>query len=132
MNEQSDHRLGVSEVNLVVRHLKLTDPETEKIEGAVNEIDHLFGLDGVSFDAKSEVLNLAYDGARISLEDIESILTKYQIEVSHDWWTQLKESFYKYVDDNVRDNAQRQIWSCHQSQQPKTDLRRHTPLNKKK
>ena len=60
----TEHRLGVSEVSLVVRHLKLETTTKETLEQALAEIDQVYGIDTVSFDEKSHVLNLAYDATR--------------------------------------------------------------------
>ncbi|SIS65732.1 hypothetical protein [Neptunomonas antarctica] len=118
-----DHRLGVSEVNLVIRHLKIESSDAKKIEAAISEIDSLYGLDGISFDEKSHVLNLAYDASRLCLEGIEDVLAKHYMQVSHDWWTRIKEEYYKFVDQNVKDNASHEPWSCH-SAPPKTNKKR--------
>lgn len=111
--KNTEHRLGVSEVNLVVRHLKLDTKSVDSIQDALSEIDKLYGLDAVSFDEKSQVLNLAYDASRLCLDGIEDVLAKYGIEVGHDWWTHFKEGYYKFVDENVKDNAGHEPWSCH-------------------
>jgi hypothetical protein len=29
------------------------------------------------------------------------------------WWTRFRESWYRFTDENVRDNARREPWSCH-------------------
>lgn len=109
------HRLGVSEVNLVVRHLQLEPVDENKRQAAIAEIDQLYGLDCISFDEKSRVLNLAYDASRVNLDNIEDILSVHDVAVSHDWWTHFKEGYYKFVDDNVKENAIREPWSCHKS-----------------
>jgi|TARA_Y100001949_G_scaffold173328_1_gene178718 hypothetical protein len=111
---KEEHRLGVSEVNLVVRHLKLDLNPSSDIEEAIKEIDQIYGLDSVSFDEKSSVINLAYDASRINLDGIEDVITKHGIEISHDWWTNFKEGYYTFVDQNVKDNAKHEPWSCHQ------------------
>ncbi|WP_223668797.1 cation transporter [Kangiella shandongensis] len=103
----------VSAVNLVVRHLKLESSHLANIEDAIAEISQLFGLDDVSFDTDSLVLNLAYDASRISIDGIEEILERRAIKVSHDWWTRFKEGYYRFVDQNVKDNATHEPWSCH-------------------
>jgi hypothetical protein len=110
---KKEHRLGVDEVNLVVRHLKLLDSDESSIASAIAEIDEVYGLDGVSFDEDSNLLNLAYDASRTCIECIEEILEKYGIEISHDWWTTFKEGYYRYVDQNVKDNAKHEPFSCH-------------------
>lgn len=54
---EKEHRLGVSEATLVVRHLKLVDMSEEVMTKVVKEIDEIYGLDSVSYDkARSEEL----------------------------------------------------------------------------
>lgn len=110
---KKEHRLGVSEINFVVRHLKLEATAETKIKIIITEINQLYGIEGASFDEKSHVLNLAYDASRLCLDGIENILKKYDVEISHDWWTHLKEGYYKFVDENVKENAGHEPWSCH-------------------
>ncbi|RCV89664.1 cation transporter [Billgrantia montanilacus] len=111
----SEHRLGVSGVNLVMRHLKLNPVEKPSMDAAIAEIDQLYGLDSVFFDAKRRKLQLAYDATRLCLDCVEEILDKYDIEVSGDWWTRFKEEHYRFVDQNVKDNARQEPWSCHRT-----------------
>lgn len=113
--DKQEHRLGVSEVNLVVRHLKLEPVEGEKINLAVSEIDQIYGLDGVSYDEKTHMLNLAYDASRVGIDCVENVLKNHQVEVSHDWWTHLKEGYYRFVDDNVKENEKHVPLSCHKN-----------------
>ena len=111
----TEHRLGVCEIHLVERHLKLEPCETEAIESAVAEIDGLFGLDCVSFDATSRVITLAYDATRLGLDNIEKVLDKHGVDIGHGWWTHFKENFYGFVDQNMKENAVHEPWSCHQN-----------------
>jgi len=111
---KKEHRLGVSEINLVVRHLKLEPADQNNLQAVVAEVDQLYGLDAISIDEKSHVLNLAYDASRICLDGIEDVLKKHGVEVSHDWWTHFKEGYYKCIDGNDKDNANHEPWSCHQ------------------
>ena len=111
--KDKEHRLGVSEVNLVKRHLKLEEAPLDKIQLAIEEIDKLYGMDSVSYDDTSRVLNMAYDASRLCIDGIEEILKKHGVEVSHDWWTHFKEEHYRFVDENVKDNAEHEPWSCH-------------------
>ena len=60
--KNTEHRLGVSEVNLVVRHLKLDTKSVGGIQDALSEIDKLYGLDTVS--------RLVTTGGRILKKDI--------------------------------------------------------------
>ncbi len=113
MGNKKNHRVGVSEVNLVDRHLKIEFIEENKIEEAIRDIDKVLGVDAVSFEKEKLVFNIAYDASKVCLDDIEEILIRYDVEVSHDWWTSFKEEYYKFVDQNVKDNANHKPWSCH-------------------
>ena len=104
MNER-EHRPGVSEVNLVVRHLKLENATVENIRSASEEINQIYGLDAMSFDQTTQVINLAYDASQIMIVGIEDVLEKHGIKIAHDWWTHFKEGYYRFVDQNVKDNS---------------------------
>ena len=109
---EHNHRLGVSEVNLVKRHLRLSLENEQEIKAAIDELDNLYGMDSLSFDAAGGVLT-AYDATRFSIEDVESILGKHNVQLVDSWWTQMKEDYYKFIDNNVRENAKHEPWSCH-------------------
>jgi uncharacterized protein YpuA (DUF1002 family) len=107
------HRRGVSEVNLVVRKLKLERATSETMAKVVDEIDQLYGLDSVFYEEKPQILHLAYDASRLNIDGFEKLLHRYSVEVSHDWWTRLKEGYYRFVDQNVADNKTHESWGCH-------------------
>lgn len=110
---QNQHRLGVSKVNLVTRKLKLGRSEPQTLQQAIEEIDQLYGLNSVAFDDKKQILRLAYDASRIGIEDVEAILSKHGIAIDHGWWNRAKEEHYRFVDQNIKDNAAKEPWSCH-------------------
>ncbi|WP_163577041.1 cation transporter [Halomonas faecis] len=110
-----EHRLGVSEINLVSRHLKLDSNDKTAIEAAVADIDQLYGLDGVSYDEKKRMLHFSYDASRICIDCVEEILNKHAVAISHNLWNRFKEEHYRFVDQNVKDNATHEPWSCHQT-----------------
>lgn len=112
---EKEHRLGVSEATLVVRHLKLVDMSEEVMTKVVKEIDEIYGLDSVNYDKASHTLHIAYDASRICIDCIEKVLQENEVEVSHDWWTHFKEGYYRFIDQNVKDNASTEPWSCHGS-----------------
>ncbi|AJY52769.1 MULTISPECIES: hypothetical protein [Halomonadaceae] len=108
-----EHRLGVSEANLVTRKLKLEPCSQRELEIALQEIDQLYGLDSVAFDENKRMLRLAYDASRICIECVEEVLTRHSIDISHGWWNRFKEDHYRFVDQNIKDNAAKDPWSCH-------------------
>lgn len=103
---KKEHRLGVSEVSLVVRRLKLEDPDQSPIGTAMDEINQNYGVDCVFFDDRSAVLNITYDASRVCIDCLEEVLKKHGVIVSH--WTRFKEGYYRFVDQNVKENAKRQ------------------------
>lgn len=115
----SEHRVGVKEANLVVRHLKLEGVTADNQQQILDEIDVSYGVQSVSFDESAQTLHVAYDATHCELDGIEEILRHCGADIAHDWWTQLKEAHYQFVDDNVRENATRMPWSCHLPHQNK-------------
>jgi hypothetical protein len=119
-----DHRVGVRENNLEVRNLRLTKVTDENIDGLIAEIDHLFGLDEVSFNRKERTIHLAYDAANLNLDGIENVIRKHGVDIHNDWWTHTKEGYYKYCDQNVKDNFEHEPWSCHKAPPSSTKRKR--------
>lgn len=120
-----EHRVGVREQNLVIRNLKLSNVTKENCDDLVKEIDQLFGIDEVSFNIKECEIHLAYDAVNINLDGIEEVIKKHGAQLHDDWWTHTKESYYKFCDQNVKDNFEHEPWSCHKtppkSARPKQD-----------
>ena len=110
-----DHRVGVRESNLVVRNLRLSKVKDENIEALIKEIDKMFGLDEVSFNRKEESIHLAYDAVNLNLAGIEEVIRKHGADIHDDWWTRTKEGYYKFVEQNVKDNSDHTPWSCHKT-----------------
>jgi len=110
-----DHRPGVREANLVVRHLRLTKVNGNNRDALMAEIDLLFGIDEAVFNDKDETIYLAYDATHINFEGIESVILKHGADIHDDWWTHTKESYYHFIDQNIKDNAEHQPWSCHRT-----------------
>jgi len=108
-----DHRVGVREANLVVRHLKLEGVNETNRDAIVEAIDNTFGIDSVHYDDKTATLHLAYDATHCQLDGLEEMLIQHDADVSHDWWTHFKEGYYQFVDENVRNNATHVPLSCH-------------------
>ncbi|AYA63494.1 cation transporter [Alteromonas sp. RKMC-009] len=112
-----DHRVGVREANLVIRNLRLSNVNEANSDSLIEEIDRLFGIDEVSYNIQQGVIHLAYDATHIDLERIEATIRKHGAALHNDWWTQTKEGYYQFVDQNIKDNATHKPWSCHQSPQ---------------
>ena len=110
-----DHRVGVRESNLVVRNLRLAKVTEKNIDALIEEIDQMFGLDEVSFNRKGESIYLAYDAVNLNLDGIVEVIKKHGVDIHDDWWTRTKESYYKFCDQNTKDNFKHEPWSCHKT-----------------
>ena len=100
-------------VSLVIRHLKLDGSTTQdKIRSAIAALKEIPGVDGVSYDEITGVFNVAYDARRVCVDTIEDVLKKYSIVVSHDWWTHFKEEYYRFADQNIKDNFEHRPYGC--------------------
>ena len=108
-----DHRLGVDEVNLVKRRLRVIEPNEEAMAQAVEEIDAIYGMDEVVYDAEAHELYVAYDASRICLNCVEEILKAERVAIDQGWWNRFKEEYYKFIDQNVKENAKHEPFSCH-------------------
>ncbi|MBL4816606.1 MAG: cation transporter [Shewanella sp.] len=101
-----DHRFGVKEANLVVRYLKLEGITPENRDKLVSSIDLIIGIDSVSYDESAATLKMAYDASHCDLDLFERLIQAQGADLSPGIWTRVKEGFYKYVDQNVKDNAE--------------------------
>jgi len=110
-----DHRAGVTEVNLVHRKIQLIGLTELNRTEIITEIDAAFGIDSVTIDIKDALLDIAYDATHINLDAIEQIVIKHGADVSDGWWEHLKEGYYKFVDENIMENAKHKPLSCHQA-----------------
>lgn len=81
----------------------------------MKEINQLFGIENVVFNTKEKSILLAYDASNINLDDIEQVIKKHGADIHNDWWTHTKEYYYKFVDQNVKDNSDNTPWSCHKA-----------------
>ncbi|WP_076411619.1 hypothetical protein [Shewanella sp. UCD-KL12] len=100
------YRAGVKEENLVVRYLKLEGVTQDNKATIIARIDHVIGIESVSYDEASATLKMAYDATHCDLELFQQLIQEQGADLSHGMWTRVKEGYYKFVDQNVKDNAE--------------------------
>ncbi|WP_019531450.1 cation transporter [Dasania marina] len=113
MNNKRKYEVAANENYLMTRHLRLEGAVDKNHQIIAAEIGQLVGVDAVSINVSESLLNISYDASKRQLDEIEEIIRKYECDISHDWWTNFKEGYYKFVDQNVKDNASHEPWSCH-------------------
>ncbi len=110
-----EHRPGVQQASLVKRQLQLkAAPESEQaLADFISEADQLQGMDSLSYAPETNQLELQYDASHLNLAQIEQLLSRFHINLQDNWWQHLKQGYYQFVDDNIRDNALHQPSCCH-------------------
>jgi len=106
------HRPGVNEANLVTRNLRLSNVNVVNRHKLIDEIDQLTGIEGVSYKDEENKIYLAYDASNLCLDDIEDVIRRHGTDIHDGWWTHAKQSFYKFVDQNIKDNAEHTPLCC--------------------
>lgn len=110
---RTEHKPGVHEEYLKRRRLRLERCSREQADLLTREIDRLLGVDTVDFDGDTELLTVEYDASVASLDQIEAVLSDNDCAVSRDLWTRFREGWYRFNDDNIKQNASRDPWTCH-------------------
>ncbi|WP_415230775.1 cation transporter [Psychromonas sp.] len=106
------HRVGVTEVNLVIRKLQLKGLTEFNRAKIISEIDQAVGIDNVTLDNKNGLLHIAYDVTHINLDAIKLVVVKHGAELSGGWWNHFKEGYYKFVEQNMLDNIKHKPSCC--------------------
>lgn len=107
-----EHRAGVSEAYLVKRHLRIETLEPGSAESLCDEINRIIGIDSVAIDPQTRQLDIAYDASVLNIDDIEAVFTRNGVAFAHGWWNRTKLEHYRFVDQNVRDNAKADPHCC--------------------
>ncbi|PKH01183.1 hypothetical protein CXF72_18045 [Psychromonas sp. MB-3u-54] len=107
-----EHRVGVTEVNLVIRKLQLKGLTEFNQAKIVSEIDEAFGIENVTLDIKDGLLQIAYDVTHIDLDIIKRLVVKHGAEFSGGWRNNFKQGYYKFVDQNMIENSTHKASCC--------------------
>lgn len=110
-----NHRVGVSEENLVNRKLRLTGINQRNHASIYEELNMQFGIEKINIGMLSDMLNVSYDATHINLIKIENILEKHKVKIYKSWWNSTKKSYYQFVDQNIIDQKSHQEVSCHKA-----------------
>ena len=111
----SKHRAGVNEGFLVTHKLKLVNLTKENSEKIRSEIDSMISIDGVWIDIDNSTIKIAYDASHHNIDEMRNIIIKYGADISPDWWNQWKLSWDRQTDQNVKQNANYEPFSCHKT-----------------
>jgi hypothetical protein len=110
--KNADHNVGINKASLVVRKLKLNFVNENKTT-LLTALGQIAAVDKVLFNQQRQTLTVSYDASRCDLNVIETLLAKYNIVITDDWWMRVKKSYYQFSDQNIKDNASHQATCCH-------------------
>ena len=105
-------RPGVDPNNLLVRRLRVVGLSEEKERSVAAELLGETGMDSVCWPDPGHLLEVAYDGAKRQLADVEATLARHGARLATDWRMRLKCSWYRFTEENVRANAQHVPHCC--------------------
>ncbi|GAA0792047.1 hypothetical protein GCM10009109_21830 [Marinobacterium sediminicola] len=107
-----EHKPGVKEVNLVSRKMRLVDVKAQAENALVEAVRQLFGMDRVVFDAPNATLYFDYDATHCSLDKVEGVIRNMGAKFDTGWWSRFKRSYYRFVDQNMKDNEAHEPHCC--------------------
>lgn len=107
-----NHKTGVTGVNQVTRKLKLSGVDEGKTEALVIETRQLPGMDTVEYLPASVTLICVYDAAQCGVDAVEKVLNGYGAQFASSIWNRLKIGYFRFIDQNIKDNAAHQPHCC--------------------
>jgi hypothetical protein len=107
------HRPSVNEVNCVERSIRVVGLTPDNAAQLREEIDSLQGVAQVSIEEKQAEITIVYDATHCNINLIEDVINACGLRIANNWWSRMKGSYYQFVDQNVKDNAAHEPWSCH-------------------
>ncbi len=109
----NSHKLGVDSNYLVKRRLILAGVFPQNGQAITESIEALIGVDTVMLDLPTGVLDVHYDASKRQFDDIVEIVEHGGSMLSTSRWQRFKRGWYRYFDQNIKENASQKPWSCH-------------------
>ncbi|MED5524926.1 MAG: cation transporter [Pseudomonadota bacterium] len=103
-------RPGVREAYLVRRKLTVSG-EQAAARDCAEALDALPGINSVTFSGNR--LTLSYDATVANLDALEQAINDFGLGVQRRGLAGIRFGYYRFVDQNIRDNATHEPWCCH-------------------
>lgn len=107
------HKLGVNPNRLVKRNLKLAGPVDENGTQIVAELEAIIGVDAAFINTQRRMLTVHYDASRLQLDEVSAVVIDNACQMSNGRWQRTKRGWYRYFDQNIKENANQEPWKCH-------------------
>ena len=111
----SRHREGINPGFLTKHRLVLRDLNNTNASQIITDLDQLPCMDGIWLNVKKQALKLAYDASHHNIDDMIGIIEQHGATVKKTWWSRVKLSWQRQIDQNIKDNAKHQPHCCSKS-----------------
>lgn len=88
----------------VTRKIPLASAIVEQLQAAVQRFASIESILDARVDQRGQ-LRIVYDASRVGMCDIERLLDELGVERASDFWSRLKLSWYRFLDENAKFNA---------------------------
>lgn len=99
----------------VKRHLILQQPAETIASTIVEQIRLQPGVAAVMFDPESRRLDIEYDASQLQIGEVREIVRDQGGEFERGWWANLRAHWYRFTDQNIRDNARHEPHCCNKA-----------------
>ena len=87
----------------------ITQEQSQKIQSRFADNPN---VENLSFDLNSKTMTTQYHGAYVSIDNILDILDELGVKSSQRFRDRIKLGWYRYGDENTRDNARLEPFCC--------------------
>lgn len=95
----------------VNRRIAVASGSPEQLHQAIQRLREMAPVIDVELDRQNR-LHVVYDASRLGMREIESLLGNSGITSGNGLWSNLKQEWYRFLDDNARDNARSGGGAC--------------------
>lgn len=99
------YRDGVNPGYLVTFKIGYQCQDQTPLASALAKLDALLGMQQLTLLEKQCALVLKYDASKLDIDQILEMLSATNITLKSGWWATRKLNHYRFINQNVRDNA---------------------------
>lgn len=112
----------------VNRRIAVASGSPEQLHQAIQRLREMAPVIDVELDRQNR-LHVVYDASRLGMREIESLLGNSGITTGNGFWSNLKQGWYRFLDDNARDNARSGGGACCNRPPPVPSAHHHSGKN---
>lgn len=110
------------------RRIAVASGSPEQLHQAIQRLRAMAPVIDVELDRQNR-LHVVYDASRLGMREIESLLGNSGITPGNGFWMSLKQGWYRFLDDNARENARTGSGACCNRPPPVPSAHHHSGKN---